>query len=333
VIAPEGTQLCVGKTLPLIVNTTRSNYFWYRNDTIQAATINNGFQVAQPGLYRAATTNEFGCTNKTVNTLAYQFVFNNPTLLFEFDQSCEKTPINFINKTDTSRTGKIDWKWIFNKRDSISGYKSTFTFTESGTQLVQLKASSVYCGYSFVKDSLILIRKPEAATRMATVYTYRNTAKQLQARKPAGINYQYRWIPSFGLNNGNISNPVFNFNINQQYIVQLISPQGCVTADTLQVHVFEPDLVDIFVPKSFSPNGDGSNDLLHAYPAGIKELRYFRIYNKSGALLFQTRNLSEAWDGRFNGAPQPLGVYVWAAEAIDQNGKIIQKQGTFILLR
>ncbi|MFX6899641.1 gliding motility-associated C-terminal domain-containing protein, partial [Acinetobacter baumannii] len=83
--------------------------------------------------------------------------------------------------------------------------------------------------------------------------------------------------------------PVFNFNTNQTYYVNIISEYGCVTTDTLKVFVFEDGLIDIFVPKSFSPNRDGINDQLFVYLAGIRDFKYFKIFNKYGQLMFETK--------------------------------------------
>jgi gliding motility-associated-like protein len=260
-------------------------------------------------------------------------VFNNPVINFSYDSSCVNTPIKFKNLTDTSTTGAIEWKWIFGGKDSVLASNTIYSFKTTGTQNIKLYASSAYCGYSVFKDSNILIRRPELPINMPNVFTYKNTPTALMARTFTGTNYKHKWVPSFGLDNANIINPTFNFNTNQVYYVNLISEYGCVTTDTLRVHVFENGLIDIFVPKSFSPNRDGTNDQLFVYLAGIKDFKYFKVFNKFGQLMFETRNADNPWDGRVNGTDQPLGAYVWIAEGIDVNGKSVTQKGTVMLLR
>jgi gliding motility-associated-like protein len=333
VIAPKGTQLCVGATLPLTVNTLSAGYQWFRNDTLINGAVGAVYNALLPGLYSGGTVNSFGCYNKTVNSIKMVQVFNNPVINFSYDSSCVNTPIKFKNLTDTSTTGAIDWKWIFGGKDSVVGSNTIYSFKNSGTQNIKLYASSAYCGYSVFKDSNILIRRPELPINMPNVFTYKNTPTALMARTFTGANYKHKWVPSYGLDNGYIINPTFNFNTNQTYYINIISEYGCVTTDTLKVHVFENGLIDIFVPKSFSPNRDGTNDQLFVYLAGIKELKYFKVFNKYGQLMFETRNSDTPWDGRVNGTDQPLGAYVWIAEAIDINGKTVTQKGTVMLLR
>ena len=115
------------------------------------------------------------------------------------------------------------------------------------------------------------------------------------------------------------------------------SSQGCLTVDTLLVKVMSqssPDTEpDIFVPKAWTPNGDGHNDKLFPFPVNIRELRYFRVFNRWGQLMFETKDLLKGWDGIYNGKPQVMDAYTWTAEAIGIDGRIIKRSGNAALLR
>lgn len=80
-------------------------------------------------------------------------------------------------------------------------------------------------------------------------------------------------------------------------------------------------------------DGDGHNDRLKAIPMGIREFKYFTIYNRWGTLVFQTSDPSKDWDGTLNGQLQPTGVFVWMAAGVDYQGALIQRKGTTILIR
>ena len=90
---------------------------------------------------------------------------------------------------------------------------------------------------------------------------------------------------------------------------------------------------EIYVPSAFTPNKDGNNDLLRAFPAGIKSFEYFSIYNRNGQLVFSTKNHYAGWDGNFKGVKLDAGNYVWAARAIDYRGKVLFRKGNVLLLR
>ena len=111
---------------------------------------------------------------------------------------------------------------------------------------------------------------------------------------------------------------------------------GCSVVDTQRVIIkllAPPLLEDIFVPKAFSPNGDGHNDKLYPIPVNIRELKFFRIFNRWGELVFETNAFGLGWDGIFKGKPQVMDVYTWTAEAVGFSGKIIKKSGNSVLLR
>jgi gliding motility-associated-like protein len=59
-----------------------------------------------------------------------------------------------------------------------------------------------------------------------------------------------------------------------------------------------------------------------------------KIFNRWGQLVFETENAQgRGWDGRFNDAMQPGGVYPYLIE-IQVNGKYAEKyQGNVTLLR
>lgn len=90
-----------------------------------------------------------------------------------------------------------------------------------------------------------------------------------------------------------------------------------------------------FIPNSFTPNGDGQNDQFRVtFECKTKEFE-LSIFDKFGALIFNTNNLKEGWDGihqqqRVNG-----GVYVYAMHLItnDNAEKEIYQTGNFLLVR
>ncbi len=80
----------------------------------------------------------------------------------------------------------------------------------------------------------------------------------------------------------------------------ITTPSGCSVVDTLLVKMRTeaPIIVsDLFVPKAWTPNGDGHNDKLYPLTLNIVELKYFRIFNRWGQLMFETNVLGFGWDG------------------------------------
>lgn len=95
----------------------------------------------------------------------------------------------------------------------------------------------------------------------------------------------------------------------------------------------------LFVPNTFTPNGDGQNDVF--YPrsgAGINKIVTFRVYNRWGTLLFERENIApndpgNAWDGSYQGSLPLPDVYVYIVDAACENGKTINKKGSVTVVR
>jgi gliding motility-associated-like protein len=141
----------------------------------------------------------------------------------------------------------------------------------------------------------------------------------------------YDWKPSVDLKGWNAYNPIYNSKMNQEFLIDIYTANKCKTTDTLQVNVFEK--TDIMVPEAFTPNNDGVNDQLIFYNIGITKLKYFRIFNRWGQLLFETTNENSYWDGTFNGVLQPIDSYVWMVEGVGSDGGTFNKRGQSILIR
>lgn len=88
----------------------------------------------------------------------------------------------------------------------------------------------------------------------------------------------------------------------------------------------------VFVPNSFSPNGDGKNDVLYVYGSAIKELK-FMVFNQWGQKVFETADMSRGWDGTYNGKALPVGVYVYVSRVLLTTGQEINKKGSVNLIR
>lgn len=145
----------------------------------------------------------------------------------------------------------------------------------------------------------------------------------------------FAWQPVIGLDFSNILNPIATLGGEIDtitYRVTATDAAGCYGADSIQVAVFKT-AADIFVPTAFTPNGDGMNDLLRPICVGIRQLTYFRVYDRWGKLVFATSQIGPGWDGRIHGTPQPTGGYVYMAAGIDYTGKPVFRKGSTILIR
>ncbi|HXB44124.1 MAG TPA: gliding motility-associated C-terminal domain-containing protein, partial [Puia sp.] len=141
----------------------------------------------------------------------------------------------------------------------------------------------------------------------------------------------YVWSPASGLNDPTVQDPIALITNDIIYTVTASTPDGCEGTSSIAVKVFT--ISDIFVPNAFTPNGDGHNDILKAILIGIKEFKYFAIYDRWGQRVFYTKNQGLGWDGMISGQLQNTSTYVWMAGGIDFKGTVIERKGFVILIR
>jgi gliding motility-associated-like protein len=206
----------------------------------------------------------------------------------------------------------------------------------SGTYYIMGTASTGCTSTKSVQVDVIVNKPLIPGIRYPTVTTGTNTPVQLNARD-LGPGTKYLWQPPVGLDFATVQSPTFNYNQNTQFTITLTPSNGsCPTTDTLLVQIV-PDNGSLKsalnVPTAFSPNGDGHNDKLYPLTINVKELKYFRVYNRWGQLMFETKTLGQGWDGTFNGVPQVMDVYTWIVEAYGEDGVHYKQAGNTILMR
>jgi gliding motility-associated-like protein len=88
----------------------------------------------------------------------------------------------------------------------------------------------------------------------------------------------------------------------------------------------------IYVPNSFTPNGDGLNDNFGISGEAIKSFS-MRIFNRWGDMVFETSNVTDKWDGTFKGQKAATGNYVYKLFASGLTGKKVAREGNLTLIQ
>lgn len=180
-----------------------------------------------------------------------------------------------------------------------------------------------------------LVEVPPVPTQVNTATTI-IIGQTLTLTAPQDNPYSYYWWPETkDLSDSTIANPVTSSMSDIIYTVTLVDePRRCWSVpSTFTVIVLPYSSID--VPTAFTPNGDGVNDVIFPDGWGIKKIKYFRVYNRWGQLLFETNIYKQGWDGTFEGVPQNMDTYVYQAEieGYAEEYKSLVKSGAFKLIR
>ncbi|MCF8303466.1 MAG: gliding motility-associated C-terminal domain-containing protein [Bacteroidales bacterium] len=153
-----------------------------------------------------------------------------------------------------------------------------------------------------------------------------------EENKPASITDLQMGINSY---EDDVSNLIGGTGIFTYRVRAISNETSCSTVDTAwsnQVTVQQAP--GLFMPNAFSPNNDGKNDIFRPLFVFIPEGNYvFRIYNRWGELIFETRDKSRGWDGKHNGKPVEPGTYVYQVQYSGRQGNTHKKVGNVTLVR
>ena len=117
------------------------------------------------------------------------------------------------------------------------------------------------------------------------------------------------------------------------YPVRLIITDTSGCADSTLLFVKSVNNCYITVPSAFTPNNDTRNDYLYPLNAYKATNLLFRVYNRFGEVIFETRDWTKKWNGTKGGNPQPTGTYIWILDYTDANNKRVSLRGTTVLIR
>ncbi len=223
---------------------------------------------------------------------------------------------------------------------------SQFTNPSSSNQLVSINSNAVFtviigrinaegdtCLQSFdtqVTVSGIGLATLSAVAEKDTIFAGESTPINVEVSTG---NYNFVWTPPQGIDNPNTDNVVASPTISTEYTLT-VSEGSCSRTEKVNITVFKADCSEasLFIPNTFSPNGDGKNDKLMVRGNYIAQL-YFAVYNRWGEKVFETSDKNVGWDGYYQSNMADAGVFGWYLKATCKDGETKEMKGNVTLIR
>ena len=147
----------------------------------------------------------------------------------------------------------------------------------------------------------------------------------------------YRWSPADGLSCTTCAVPDAKPERTTTYTVRVTSEFGCEAQDDVTLFV-TCDASQLWLPNTFTPNGDGQNDRFYPHGKGITSVSRFRIYDRWGELIYDATNMpvndmSYGWDGTYKNRQLKPDVYVYIINAQCSTGEPLEIKGDISLIR
>jgi gliding motility-associated-like protein len=330
---PQTAQCLVGNQFTFSSTSTNAvgamQYQWWLDGQPASTSASWTHQFATAGAHHArlvVRSNAVCADSVEVELMLYQ----NPVPKFDATAACIEQPFVPLNQTDEQIGSPIRYSWLVDGQPySELRQPPAQVFAQGGAHRITLLVSSQQCPLPLQSLSKsIVVERPAPPQRYPAVFAIRQVPLQLAARS---VGVLAQWQPATQLNDAQTYRPVFTGTQSQDYAIVLTSRGGCVTVDSVLVEIVQR--ANIEVPTAFTPNGDGRNDELKPVPMGIAEIRYFRIFNRWGQLLYESRQSRTGWDGTFKGQPVATQAVVWMVEGVGLDGTVITKKGTTVLIR
>lgn len=277
---------------------------------------------SQPGLYTItlSITDVLGCQDSFT---AQIYVLNAPYADFTLssDKLCVGDPL-FIADTTNAYTEHFSYDFGDGKI-LLDVHNPIYTYLNNGNYTITLTATNSKCPDYIVQKSLQINSYPTVNLGPDTTICPGLTGSVLLYNLN-NLNAIAEWSTGDNASSISVTQP-------GHYWIK-VDNDGCSTTDSIWI---KRDCY-LNIPNSFSPDGNGLNDYFlprELLGSGLKKFK-MSVYNRWGELIFNTTSIEgRGWDGKYNGKPQPMGVYAYIIEVEFINNQRKTFSGNVTLIR
>jgi gliding motility-associated-like protein len=227
-----------------------------------------------------------------------------PPLILTISPPQEICPFDsvFIDVQATGGFGEYYYYWP-HSGETTAGVWVDPLITSSYTVVVMDDCQT----FQVQAETQVVVIKPDADFQVITRPQFINLPITFENLTQNGSTYQW----TFG--DGNLSTMVHPNNTYSEpgfYEVMLIAmdDKGCI--DTVVKVIEIKDEFYLYVPNTFTPDGNRFNNTFKVSAIGVVEFD-IKIFNRWGELLFSSNDVNFEWDGTYKGTLVQDGSYVW----------------------
>lgn len=264
-----------------------------------------------PGIY-IAKLNVKNSTSCNVTEYQQTIIINSPPVaaFYSSKPGCNNTEITFTDNSTIANGRIVKWTWDLGdgtKLDRTDNSPFDHQYAEGGNFAVSLIVTSDKgCADTITQTANVTTPTLEAGQDLIMI---RGGSVAFNI-KATGTNLQYKWSPALGLDRDDVKNPLASPTEDTRYTVTVTSDEGCVLTDDVLVKIVDKPIIR----NTFTPNGDGVNDVweieyLDSYP----EVRV-DIFNRFGIRIYASIGYSTPWNGTLNGNDLPVGTYYYVID-------------------
>lgn len=260
-------------------------------------------------------------------------------LMADLPESCSPLCVNFTDHSLSNATNIVSYHWSFgNGEEAYTSNPSSCFINNSNTEDISfdvqlITKNDLGCSDTlFLEDYLNVFHNPVAD------FIPKPKEKDMYYPEIEFINQSIgavNYIWDFG--DSTISydfEPVHIYPDTGIYTIELISITDKNCKDTTYNNIKINPTINIYMPNTFTPNGDGVNDIAILKEYGVMDDNFnFYVFDRWGTLIFYSNDKNRGWDGTYKGELSQQDTYLYTIECIDVFGKSHIEKGHINLLK
>jgi gliding motility-associated-like protein len=327
-IQNNDTLVCYGTQIQMVVNGTPGyTYQWLPGTNVSNPADQNPVITANNSETYTLTASYPGCADTTQSVAIAVDLPGSAHFEAQPDSICTGQSIAFVPQSDST---VVSQHWSFGDGNGMtSGNESMINhaYDNAGVFPVELTLQFRACPEASFTDSVYVYALPSVYLGPDSGLCLNGNAIRIQNLEPAPtVAFHNLWNTGDTTAILNVLHPgMYNLTISTE-------PLGCSTTESITIT--KDCYIDI--PNAFTPNGDGENDYFFPRQLLSKKVTRFdmKVWDRWGEIIFKTNSINgRGWDGKFNGKPQPIGVYIYIID-VEIDGKNNEHyQGNVTLVR
>ena len=308
---------------------------WDFGDGSTSTGIQPSHYFSAPGTYvvQLIVTTQHPCTSIYADTIR---VYKTPVVSINGrDTICINATETFSGLL-TAPDSTIQWGWNFGNGSASQQQNPSISYTAAGDYNIQLTATNILGCFDTASHAVTVVPLPTATPASNPIVMISGGSAQLNMNYTGPI-VSYNWLPLQNLSCFNCPETTANPRVSTNYHVEIQDRFGCTNSGDVTVKVV-CNGQNFFVPNTFSPNGDGINDVFYLRGTGLFRVNSMLIFNRWGEVVFERKNFSVndpsvGWDGTYKGKKATPDVYIYQIEIVCDNGETIKYAGNIALIQ
>lgn len=312
------TQFCNGDIATLSALSDMKKYDWYKDGNSTSVGALSKLDIGAGGKFKVTVIEKETLCQATSPEVNIEFFAPSSISIEPIPSVCGiEYPVVPLKGTPSGGAFTIDgvFATIFDYKKLGFGNHSVVYTLNGSLPCLQGSAQQEVKIQDFPKPNLgpdILLGKGNSVT--------------LKGAVDGGITYV--WSPATGLDNPATANPVASPAQTQEYILKVLSSNGCVGEGKVNIVVYQP----VYIPTAFTPNADGNNDLWELRGLEVYPNPEVQIFNRWGNIVFYSKGNYTPFDGTDSNKYLPDGMYIYKINPFPDRPDF-QYKGTFMLMR